>query len=389
MDFDTVIDRRNTHCAKWDKMEALYGVSPDDGLAMWVADTDFRPPQVVLDKMQDMVSHGVFGYTADETYLPAIQWWMGTRHGWEIDPSWIFTTTGIVNAVGMCLDAFTNPGDGIILFAPVYHAFARVIKGAGRDVVEYPLTNNNGRYEMDFAAYDGMVTGTEKMIILCSPHNPGGRVWSRDELQELADFAKRHDLLLVSDEIHHDLVYGGAKHTPMPLVDRSITDRLVMLTAPSKTFNIAGLHTGNVIIEDPDLRARFAARMTALSLAGNSVGQAAAAAAYSPEGAVWVDAQMVYLSENKALFDAAIAEIPGVESMPLEATFLSWVDFSGTGMEPSEFTARVEKQARIAANYGATFGMGGESFLRFNIGTQRSRVIEACTRLKAAFADLQ
>ncbi len=390
MNFDEIIERRGTDCAKWDFMETVYGVPSDTGLPMWVADTDFRAPQVVIDKLKSVTDHGVFGYThLDPDYHAAISWWMNARHGWDVDPSWIFTTTGLVNAVGMCLDTFTAPGDGIVLFTPVYHAFAKVIRAAGREVVECPMINNAGRYEMDFAAYDAMMTGSERMIILCSPHNPGGRVWSRAELQGVADFAKRHDLMLISDEIHHDLVYPGHTHIPMATLDPSITDRLVMLTAASKTFNIAGLHTGNVIIEDDDLRARFGARMTALSLAPNSLGQYATTAAYSPEGGEWVDALVAYLDGNRQFFDAAIADIPGLNSMKLESTYLAWVDFTDTGMERAEFTDRIEKRAKIAVNYGPSFGTGGEMFLRFNFATQRSRLQEACERLRAAFGDLQ
>jgi len=289
----------------------------------------------------------------------------------------------------MCLDTFTDPGDGIVLFTPVYHAFAKVIRAAGRTVVECEMINDDGRYTMDFDAWDAMMTGSETIVILCSPHNPGGRVWTQAELQGVADFAKRHDLLLISDEIHHDLVFPGHKHIPMANVDPSVNERLLMLTAPSKTFNVAGLHTGNVIIPDPDLRARFAARMAALSLSPNSVGQFAAAAAYSPDGAEWVDQLMPYLDENRKLFDAAIADIPGMSSMPLESTYLAWVDFTDTGMERAEFTRRVEKVARIAINQGPAFGKGGENFLRFNFGTQRARVEDACNRLRAAFGDLQ
>lgn len=390
MDFDTITDRRGTHSSKWDMMEKIYGVPADGGLPMWVADTDFRAPDVVLERLQSAVDHGIFGYSNNsDEYNGAIQWWMQERHGWTIEQDWIFTTTGLVNGVGMCLDALTRPDDGIVLFTPVYHAFAKVIRAAGRKVLECPMSLENGRYRMDFDAYDTMMTGSETMVILCSPHNPGGCVWTQDELQGVADFAKRHDLLLISDEIHHDLVFDGHTHIPMANVDTSIIDRLIMLTAPSKTFNIAGLHTGNVIIQDDDLRAKFAKRMGAINLAGNSLGQFVTPAAYSPKGAEWVDALMVYLDENRKIFDAAIAEIPGVTSMPLEATYLSWIDFSGTGMPREEFTRRVEQEAKIAANHGTTFGTGGENFLRFNIGTQRSRIEDACSRLRRAFSDLQ
>lgn len=390
MSFDEIIDRFGTHSSKWDTMEALYGVPESDGLAMWVADMDFRPPACVGRAVQAMRDHGIFGYYGNETgYRQAIQWWMRERHGWQVGQDAIFTTHGLVNGTGLCVDAYTAPGDGVVLFTPVYHAFARVIKAAGRRVVECPLALRDGRYEMDFDAYDAQMQGDERMLILCSPHNPGGRVWSRAELQGVADFARRHDLILVSDEIHHDLVMPGQHHIAMPLVDDSIHDRLIMMTATTKTFNIAGSHSGNVIIPDGRLRKAFAARMAALGLSPNSFGLFMAEAAYSPEGAAWVDDLMVYLDGNRRLFDEGINAIPGLVSMPLEATYLSWVDFSGTGMAPEEFTRRVERQARIAANHGPTFGTGGENFLRFNIATPRVRVREAVERMQAAFGDLQ
>ncbi len=390
MSFDEIIDRRGTHCVKWDMMEPIYGVSPRDGIAMWVADMEFRPPRCVSDAVQAMVDHGVYGYFGDESkYRAAIGWWMKTRHGWDIDPDWIFSTHGLVNGTGLCIDTWTKPGDGVILFTPVYHAFARVIRAAGREVVELPLARNGGRYEMDFDAYDTMLTGRERMVILCSPHNPGGRVWSAEELKALADFCIRHDLLLVSDEIHHDLIYPGARHVPMPLAAPEIMDRLVMMTATTKTFNIAGSHIGNVIIPDARLRSDFSARMSALGISPNSFGMFMATAAYSPEGAAWVDELVAYLDANRRLFDDGVNSIPGVRSMPLQATYLAWVDFADTGMTPAEFTARVEKDAKIAVNHGASFGTGGESFLRFNIAAPRAVVQDAVARLRSAFADLQ
>ncbi|MDO9639494.1 MAG: MalY/PatB family protein [Pseudotabrizicola sp.] len=390
MDFDDQINRFGTHSVKWDMMERLYGVPADKGLSMWVADMDFRPPHCVQAAVEKMAAHGVYGYYGDDAgYREAIRWWMQTRHGWALDPDHIFTTHGLVNATGLVVDAFTQPGDGVVLMTPVYHAFARTIKAAGRVVVECPLAVVNGRHEMDFAAWDAQMTGGERMLILCSPHNPGGRVWTLDELRGVADFCKRHDLILISDEIHHDLVMPGHKHHAMPLVAPDCADRLVMLTASTKTFNIAGAHIGNVIIADPALRAKFAARIMALGISPNSFGMHMAEAAYSPEGAVWVDALVAYLDGNRRLFDDGVNAIPGLRSMPLEATYLSWVDFTGTGMAPTEFKARVEKAAQICANHGETFGTGGESYLRFNIATPRARVEEAVARLKTAFGDLQ
>lgn len=390
MDFDTIIDRRNTHCSKWDQMQNLYGVSPEDGLAMWVADMDFRPPASVQRALQQMLDHGIYGYYGDEAdYRTAVCWWMKTRHHWEIDPSWIFTTHGLVNGAAICIDTWSQPGDGIVLMTPVYHAFHRIIKAADRKVVELPLAEEGGRYVMDFEAWEGRMTGSERIMLFCSPHNPGGRVWSAEELRGVADFCRRHDLILVSDEIHHDLIYPGHKHLPMALAAPDLTDRLVTMTATSKTFNIAGAHTGNVIIADPILRAEFAKRMNALGISGNSFGLTMATAAYSPEGAEWLDALLDYLDGNRKLFDAGIAEIPGLRSMPLEGTYLAWVDFSGTGMDRAELQERVAKTAKIAANEGSAFGTGGEQHLRFNLATPRARVEEALRRLKAAFADLQ
>lgn len=390
MNFDEIIDRRGTHCSKWDTLEALYGLSPDDALAMWVADMDFRPPAAVQQALERMIRHGVYGYFGDERdYKAAICWWMQNRHGWAVEPEWIFTANGLVNGTALCVDTWTEPGDAMALMTPVYHAFFRVIRANGREVRELPLKNANNRYEMDFEAWDRLMTGREKMLILCSPHNPGGRVWSREELEGVAAFAERHNLIVVSDEIHHDLVYPGNRHTPMAVAAPGIADRLVMMSAATKTFNIAGAHVGNVIIADEKLRKAFAQRMMALGISPNSFGMQMVTAAYSPEGAEWVDALMDYLEGNRRIFDEGINTVPGLRSMPLEGTYLAWVDYSGTGMDQKEVLRRVEKEARIATNYGPTFGKGGETFLRFNLAMPRSQIEDAVKRLKAAFADLQ
>lgn len=390
-DFDTVIERRATNCSKWDGMERIYGVPADTGLAMWVADMDFSTAPVIQDALRAMANHGVFGYgDGDAAYRQAIVDWMATRHGWsDIPPSSVFTTNGLVNAISLCLDVYTRPGDGVVLFTPVYHAFARSIRRAGREVVEYELANTDGRYELDIAAWDSQMTGAETMAILCSPHNPGGRVWTVDELCAIADFCTRHGLILISDEIHQDLVFPGSKHTPMPVAAPEALDRTIILNAPSKTFNIAGVHVGQVIIPDPALRKPFADRLAALSLSPGTVALEMTTAAYSDAGAAWLDDLILYLDGNRKLFDQGIDGIPGLKSMALEATYLAWVDFKDTGMTPEEFKSRVQSAAGIAANHGETFGKGGESFLRFNLATPRSRVIEAVERLQTAFKDLQ
>ena len=390
MDFDRIIPRIGTHSVKWDGMQALYGIDPAHGLPMWVADMDFMPPASVQAAVERMAAHGIYGYFGDDrAYLDSICWWMDTRHGWQVHPDWILTTHGLVNGTALCVDAFTAPGDAVVLMTPVYHAFARVIRAAGRSVTECPLALVDGRYQMDFDAWEGRLTGREKMLILCSPHNPGGRVWTLDELRAVAAFCDRHDLILVSDEIHHDLVFAGQRHTVMAKAAPELLPRLVMMTSTTKTFNIAGAHTGNVIIPDPELRARLVARINALGISPNSFGLHMATAAYSPDGVAWLEGLIAYLDGTRHLFDAAVNAIPGLRSMPLEATYLAWVDFSGTGMTPEEAIARVEKGAQIAANHGSSFGLGGEYFLRFNLAMPRSQVAEAVARLQEAFADLQ
>ncbi|WP_323009086.1 MalY/PatB family protein [Paracoccus sp. (in: a-proteobacteria)] len=390
-DFDEIIDRTGTACSKWDDMQAIYGVSPQDGIAMWVADMDFRPPAAVQRAVEGLTTHGVYGYPGtNRAYAEAIRWWMAHRHGWEIQPEWILSAHGLVNGTAVCVDAFTQPGDRVIVMTPVYHAFARVIRASGREVAEFPLAIQDGQYRMDWENWSRLLTGRERMLILCSPHNPGGRVWSAEELREVADFCAAHDLILISDEIHHDLVMPGSpRHSVLATVAPDMVPRLVTLTAATKTFNIAGAHIGNLIVADEGLRKRLQGRLMALGISPGLFGPDMVAAAYSPEGAVWVDALVEYLDGNRRLFDEGVNAIPGIRSMSLQATYLAWVDFSGTGMDRAEFTRRVEQGARIAANHGGTFGSGGEDFLRFNIATPRARVAEAVARLQEAFRDLQ
>ncbi len=386
MIFDKVIPRKGTHSEKWDEIEKLYGVPLDEGIPMWVADMDFRPPDCIKRALKRMSSNGIYGYYGDDLeYRKSICWWMANRHGWEFEPSSIFTTHGLVNGTALCVDAFTKPGDGIVLFTPVYHSFFRILKASDRKIVECPLIVKEDKYSLDFENYNGMMTGNEKMVILCSPHNPGGRVWEKKELQDVANFAKNHDLILVSDEIHHDLVFSGNKHIPMSLVDKQISNRLVMLTATTKTFNIAGAHSGNVIIEDHNLNLIFKKRMTALGISPNSFGLFMSEAAYSPEGAKWVDELNNYLNENRKFFDTKIHKIPGVKSMPLEGTYLAWVNFSGTGLNKIEVQEKIQKEAKIAANHGETFGSGGGGYIRFNFAMPRVVLEKALERLVNVF----
>ena len=270
-DFDTPIDRRGTHSDKWDNMYEKYGVSPDTGLAMWVADTDFQAPPAVLKCLEEMTAHGVLGYYGDQDpYFEAICGWMSRRHNWQITPEQIHTTHGLGNGIALCLEAFSDAGDGVVILTPVYHAFARIIKASGRDLRDVDMSLENGRYMLDMDALEAALTGNEKIFLLCSPHNPGGRVWSVAELQMIAAFCEKHDLILISDEIHHDLILPGHKHVAMPVAVPDIQHRLVMLTATTKTFNLASGLTGNVIIPDERLRRQYQKVQRALAIGGNA-----------------------------------------------------------------------------------------------------------------------
>lgn len=390
MNFDEQIDRRGTHASKWDNMEKFSGVSADDGIAMWVADMDFRAADCIQDAIRAKTENGIYGYFGDfSEYHAAINWWMENRHDWSVDPSWIFTTHGLCNGLGLLLQTFTEPGDRVALFSPVYHAFERVITSANRNAIPLELDDRSGRYEMDFDKYDAQMTGQEKMLILCSPHNPGGRIWTASELKQVAEFCERHDLLLVADEIHHDLIMPGHQHISMPVAAPEIAHRLIMMTAASKTFNTAGVHSGNVIIPDSTLRRKFAGTMAAFAISNSDFGTIMTTAAYSVAGAAWVDELRKYLDGNRIAFENGIRAIPGLSIMPLEATYLTWVNFAGTGMDMEEVNRRVLGDAKVVPNQGYTFGKGGESYLRFNIGTQRANVTEAVERLQSAFSDLQ
>ncbi|WP_299407980.1 MalY/PatB family protein [uncultured Roseobacter sp.] len=388
--FDTVIDRRGTQSSKWDYMEKYYGVSPEGGLAMWTADSDYPTPACVTDALHRAADHGIFGYyPVNDEYLAAIQWWMKTRHNWQIEPSWILTAQGLGNAIGLSLDVWTEPGDQVVIFSPVYHEFRNKVEKSGREVNECPLRRDGDTYMLDLDDAQARMTGREKMLIWCSPQNPSGRVWTAEELRAVADFAAHNDLTLVSDEVHHDLVYAGSTFVPMHIAAPDHEDRLIVLTSASKTFNIAGQRTGNMIIPNASLRRDMQNRLNALDYKPAGLSLLMITAAYSPEGAEWVDAQVAYLEGNRALFDAAIDAIPGVHSLPLRSTYLAWVDFAGTGMSYEEISRRVLKDARIAPSAGPEFGAGGETFLRFNLAAPRATIQEACNRLTAAFSDLQ
>jgi cystathionine beta-lyase len=387
IDFDEVIDRRGTHSQKWDGM-GRYGVPLDSGIPLWVADMDFRAAPPINAALQRMVDHGVHGYYGDDcSFRAAMAGWMKRRHDWDIDPEWALQTHGLVNALAMIIQACSAPGEGVIVFSPVYHAFARIITANNRRVVASPLVVEDNRFHMDLAALERALTGDERLLFLCSPHNPGGRVWSAEELRAVADVCARHDIILVSDEVHHDLVMPGHQHHITAKAAPEISNRLITLVATSKTFNIAGIETGSMLISDPALRKRVAKARAAMSISNNRFGMIMAEAAYEG-GEEWLDALLTYLDGNRQLVNRAIASIPGLSVMDLEATYLAWVDFAGTGLTRDEFTTRLTV-AGLAPSEGYTFGVEGELCMRFNIACRQALLAEAMERLADAFSDLQ
>jgi cysteine-S-conjugate beta-lyase len=390
-DFDRLIERRGTHASKWDNIERFSGVTAPDAIPMWVADMDFAAPPGVTDALTEEVQRATHGYYAETgSWAAALVDWLGRRHNLEIDPSWVSPTPGIVSGLGLVLQAASEPGDEVVVFPPAYHAFRRIIRMNDRQILDAELVESEGRYSMDLDALSEKLTPRTKIVFFCSPHNPGGTVWSADEIRALAAFCDKHDLILVSDEIHCDLVFGGAKHTPTLTAAPEIADRLVTCVAATKTFNLAGAHVGACITSNVELKRRIDARIGANSLASyNRFGMIATEAAWRT-GEEWLDALLPYLAGNRDLFDKRIeAAAPGARSMRLDATYLGWVDFSGTGLEPKDVAARVKEKARVIASPGTQFGPGGETWLRLNFALPRPLLDEALGRLEAAFQDLR
>jgi cystathionine beta-lyase len=387
LDFDTPIDRRGTHCAKWDGMAARTGVTAADGIAMWVADMDFAAPEPVRARLAAAVAHGVFGYYGDDaSWRAAVCGWMARRHGWTVEPEWLTPSAGVCAALSLVTQAFSAPGEGVVIFSPVYHMFAHVIRANGRRPVVSRLRETQGRYEMDLDALGAALPADARVMFLCSPHNPGGRVWTGDELRAVADFCAERNLILVSDEVWHDLVYPEARHVATAVAAPHARDRLITCAAPSKTFNLAGGQCAEVIIADPELRRRYRAAADAgHAMSLPLFGALAAEAAYD-EGAPWLDALIPYLAGNRDRFATGLAAAaPGARLMPMESTYLAWVDFSGTGLGDAEVARRLRDDARIGTNAGPSFGPGGEGRARFNLACPRATVETALERLADAF----
>jgi cystathionine beta-lyase len=390
-DFDHVIERRGTHASKWDNIARLSGIESPDAIPMWVADMDYAAPPGVTSALTAEIQCAVHGYYADTgSWAAALAGWMARRHGVRVDPSWVSPTPGIVSGLGLILQAVSAPDDEVVVFPPAYHAFRKIIVANERRILDVQLVQKAGRYAMDLEGLRRKLTPRTKVVFLCSPHNPGGTVWSAAGLRALALLCAEYDLFLVSDEIHCDIVFDGAKHTPTMAAAPEIMDRLITCVAATKTFNLAGAHVGACITSNAALKHRLDARIAASGLGSyNRFGMIATEAAWRT-GEAWLDALLPYLAKNRDLFDTRIeAAAPGARSMHLDATYLAWVDFSGTNQAPEEIASRVKNRARIFTSPGEQFGPGGGTWLRFNFATPRPILEEALVRLEDAFGDLR
>lgn len=390
-DFNRVIERRGTHASKWDNIATLSGITAADAIPMWVADMDFAAPPGVTAALQAEVTRATHGYYADTgTWAKALAGWLAKRHGLTIEPTWVSPTPGIVSGLGLILQAVSAPGDEVVVFPPAYHAFRKIIVANERKILDAQLVEANGRYVMDLDALRKALTPRTKVVFFCSPHNPGGTVWSPAEIKALADLCAERDLILVSDEIHCDLVFKGARHTPTLTAAPHIADRLITCVAATKTFNLAGAHVGACVTTNPDLKRKLDARIAASGLGSyNSFGMIATEAGWRT-GEAWLDALLPYLQGNRDMLDRRIeAAAPGARAMRLDATYLGWVNFAGTGLSAADVAERVAKRARIFASPGAQFGPGGETWLRFNFATPRPILEEALRRLEDAFRDIR
>jgi cysteine-S-conjugate beta-lyase len=390
-DFDRVIERRGTHATKWDMTAKLSGITAADAIPMWVADMDFAAPPGVTQALAATVDRGVHGYYADTgSWADALTDWLALRHGVSIKPEWVSPTPGVVSGLGLILQAVSEPGDDVVVFPPAYHAFRKIILANDRRILDAQLVQRQGRYAMDLEALGQMLTPRTKVVFFCSPHNPGGTVWSVEEIRALAAFCAEHNLILVSDEIHCDLILDGAAHIPTMNAAPEIADRLITCVAATKTFNLAGAHVGACVTPNAALKRKLDARIAASGLGSyNAFGMIATEAAWRT-GAAWLTELLPYLRGNRNLFDTRIeAAAPGARSMRLDATYLAWVDFSGTGLSAEDVAKRVSGRARIFASPGSQFGPGGETWLRFNFATPRPILNEALDRLDDAFSDLR
>ncbi|MDR7315527.1 MalY/PatB family protein [Brevibacillus nitrificans] len=383
-DFDKVINRLNTASVKWDEVDRIFG--DKDLLPLWVADMDFQVPAPVTDALRERVEHGIFGYTErPESYYEAVIGWMERRHEWSVQKEWICHCPGVVPALSYLVQVFTEPGDKVIIQPPVYHPFTSVVTDNGREVVHNPLKYEQGRYFMDFEDLRQKMDPSVKLLILCNPHNPGGRVWTKEELTELGNICLENNVMVISDEIHGDLILKGHKHIPFAAISEEFAQNSIICTAPSKTFNMAGMQTSNIIIPNQEYREAFQKMMSTLVLRmTNTFGVVATEAAYR-HGDEWLDQLLVYLQGNLDFLTEYIeTHIKGIKVIQPEGTYLVWLDCRELGMDTKGLQEFMGKQAKVAVNQGHVFGPGGEQFIRLNMACPRSLIEEGLERIAKA-----
>ena len=375
-DFDKTIDRRATNSYKWDS-------APEGVLPMWVADMDFRTAPAIIDALQKRVVHGIFGYTrVPDAYYDAVTSWFSRRHGWNIDREWIIYTSGVVPAVSAVIKALTVPGDKVIVQTPVYNCFFSSIRNNGCEIVSNPLRRTADTYEMDFDALERCAADPRtKVMLLCNPHNPAGRVWTPDELTRLGNICLRNGVTVVADEIHCELVYQGFKYTPFASLSDAFLHRSVTCVSPSKAFNIAGLQIANIVAFDNDLRSRIDKAININEVCDvNPFGVAATIAAYN-EGEEWLNQLVDYLHGNyEAMAEFCRRELPEFPITRLEGTYLVWMDCSSLGMPSDALEHALLDDARLWLNAGTMYGAEGEGYMRWNIACPRSVMLDGLNR---------
>lgn len=375
-DFDKTVDRRATNSYKWDS-------APDGVLPMWVADMDFRTAPAIIDALQKRVAHGIFGYTrVPDAYYGAVTSWFSRRHGWDIDREWIIYTSGVVPAVSAVIKALTVPGDKVIVQTPVYNCFFSSIRNNGCEIVSNPLHRTADTYEMDFDALERCAADPRaKVMLLCNPHNPAGRVWTPDELTRLGNICLRNGVTVVADEIHCELVYQGFKYTPFASLSDAFLHRSVTCVSPSKAFNIAGLQIANIVAFDNDLRSRIDKAININEVCDvNPFGVAATIAAYN-EGEEWLNQLVDYLHGNyEAMAEFCRRELPEFPITRLEGTYLVWMDCSSLGMPSDALEHALLDNARLWLNAGTMYGAEGEGYMRWNIACPRGVMLDGLNR---------